>query len=326
MSLTDGAAEVLAHINRSARPYDQLTIAEARESLRALSARYSDVPEQVGSVEDHAVPGGEGMVPVRVYRPAPSPSAGALPIVVMLHGGGWALGDFDTHDWFSRALCNAAQAVVVAVEYRRTPEHAYPAALDDTMAAIEWAADEAARWSAQDAPLFVLGDSAGGNLAAAAAIAARDRGGPAISGQILIYPVLDARLETPSCVEFREGYFLTLEKLAWYWRMYAPDPAIHAEPLVSPLRNARMAGLPPALVLTAACDPLRDEGELYSERLRAAGVEASAHRYEGLIHAFTLMSTAIPEARDAVERCASFLRRWSAPRIAQSDDIQHHQE
>lgn len=319
MPLTDGAEKVLAFIHRSTQPFDRLTVSGARESLRALSARFSQPAEPVGAIEDIEVPSGGGSVRVRVYRPVSGHGEGPLPIVVMLHGGGWALGDFETHDWFSRALCNAGSAVVVAVEYRRTPEHPFPAALDDVTAVISWAARRAAWLSAQGAPLFVLGDSAGGNLATAAAMLAR-KAGPELSGQVLIYPVLDARLETPSCDEFREGFFLTVEKLQWYWDMYAPDPETRALPLVSPLRGEDLAGLPPTLVATAECDPLRDEGEMYAAKLRAAGVEATVHRFKGLIHAFTLMSDAIPEAREAVELCAAFIRERASAKTGTTEE------
>lgn len=310
MPLTDGAKKVLEFIHSSTQPFDQLTIDEAREGLRNLSSRFSQLSEPVGKIEDIEVPRDGGSVRVRVYRPAPESRGEPLPIVIMLHGGGWALGDFETHDWFSRALCNESQAVIVAVDYRRTPEHPYPAPLNDVMTVISWAAEHKSSLATEKAPLFVLGDSAGGNLAAAAATLARDAG-PHLSGQVLIYPVLDARLQTPSCNEFHEGFFLTVEKLQWYWEMYVSDPGTRKLPLVSPLQNEDLMGLPPTLVITAECDPLRDEGELYVESLNDAGVEAIAHRFEGMIHAFTLMPDAIPEARQAVVLCADFIRAKS---------------
>lgn len=317
MGLTEGATAALDFINAAGRPSDEITIEEARAALLVICDELSAEPEAVWLVQDCEVPRDSGPVRVRVYRPAP-PGDGALhPLVVMMHGGGWVRGDLDTHDWSARSLCNAAPAVVVAVDYRRSPEHRFPAALDDTYAVVSWASENAVMLGADPGRVVVAGDSAGGNLAAAVAMLGRDRQGPAIAGQILLYPALDARCNTASCTEFRDGYFLTLEKLRWYWQQYLPEGDGGANPLMSPLRADDLSGLPPALVITAEFDPLRDEGEAFAEQLQEAGVPATAKRYNGLIHAFTLMSRLIPEAQDAIEDCGDFIR--NLPRRAVFD-------
>ena len=307
MALTDGAAAALNFINAASRPFDQLTIEEARAGLQAMVERLSGEAEAVGTVEDRLVHGGSEPVRIRIYRPDRAGSDRCAAILLM-HGGGWALGDLDSHDRTARSLCNATPAVVVAVDYRRTPEHRFPAALDDTYAALCWVSENAEMLGADPARLVVAGDSAGGNLAAAVALLARDRSGPPIAAQVLIYPCLDSRCSTPSFAELREGYFLTLQKMTWYWQMYLAEGSDGSNPLECPLRAEDLSGLPPALVLTAGLDPLRDEGEAYAAALKKAGVPAVVKRYDGLIHAFTLMSNLIPEARDAIEECGKFIR------------------
>lgn len=306
MPLTAGARAALDAVAATAAPFEQLTIEQARAGLAATLARLGAPAEEVGGVEEREVETGSRPIGVRVYRPA---AEGPHPLLLLLHGGGWALGDLETHDGVSRSLCNAAPAVVVAVDYRRAPEHRFPAALDDADACLRWSADHARELGADPDRIVVGGDSAGGNLAAALALLARDRRGPEIAAQILIYPVLDARCDTPSFAENGSGYFLTLEKMRWFWRMYLPEGDDGSSPYASPLRSRDLSGLPPAFVVTAEYDPLRDEGERYVERLRAAGVPATFRRYDGLIHAFFSMGGRIPEARDAIDRCAEVIRR-----------------
>ncbi|TYQ09705.1 UNVERIFIED_ORG: acetyl esterase [Gordonia westfalica J30] len=318
--LTPGAETALAHIGANARPFEQLTITEARRGLAGISDALSTEPEAVGSVEEHMVSAGGPPVRVRIYRPEEGTGTTHHPVVLMMHGGGWALGDLETHDGFARSLCNAASAVVVAVDYRRTPEHPFPAALEDTYSVLCWCHGNLSELDGADASaLFVVGDSAGGNLAAAVGLMARERGGPSIAGQILIYPVLDSRLQTGSCREFADGYFLTLQKLRWFWSMYLPEGQDGSDPLLSPLRTDDLSGLPPALVITAELDPLRDEGEAYARALEAAGVLATTIRYPGVIHAFTLMSALMPEARDAIAECARFICRTTSRRARCGD-------
>jgi acetyl esterase len=304
MPLTAGAKAALEAVTATAAPFDQLTIEQARAGLAATLARLAAPAEEVGQVEDLDVPVGSRSVRVRVYRPVRS---GSHPLLVYLHGGGWALGDLETHDGVVRALCNAAPAVVVAVDYRRAPEHRFPAALEDAFACLAWSAENARALGARATRIVVGGDSAGGNLTASLALVARDRRAAPIAGQLLVYPVLDARCDTPSYRENASGYFLTLEKMRWFWKMYLPEGEDGSDPYASPLRATDLSGLPPALVITAEYDPLRDEGERYAAGLRAAGIQATCKRYDGQIHAFFSMGGVIPEARDVIERAAEFV-------------------
>ena len=304
MPLTEGAKAALHAVTATAAPFDQLTIEQARAGLAATLGRLAAPAEEVGQVEEHHVPAGSRSVRVRVYRPARS---GSHPLLMYLHGGGWALGDLETHDGVMRALCNAAPAVVVAVDYRRAPEHRFPAALEDAFTCLVWSAENARALGASPTRIVVGGDSAGGNLSASLALVARDRRAAPIAGQLLVYPVLDARCDTPSYRENGSGYFLTLEKMRWFWKMYLPEGDDGSNPYASPLRATDLSGLPAALVITAEYDPLRDEGERYAAGLRAAGIQATCKRYDGQIHAFLSMGGVIPEARDVIERAAEFI-------------------
>lgn len=238
-------------------------------------------------------------VPVRVYE------GGAGPVVVFAHGGGWVLCDLDTHDRLCRALAARTGATVVSVGYRRAPEHRFPAAEDDVYTALEWAA---ARYPGR--PLVPAGDSAGGNLAAAAALRARDRGGPALAGQLLVYPVLDHRLDGASARTYAVGFFHTTAHMRWYWQQYVGpdgDPAA-----ASPGLARDLAGLPPALVVLADCDPLRDEGLDYARRLSSAGVPAHVQLHTGMFHGFLGGLGVLPEADEALDAAGAWLRRLGA--------------
>jgi len=252
------------------------------EALRAFS-------QPVEAALDRTLPGPAGPVPVRIYKPfAEAPRL----LVVLTHGGGWVVGSIETHDVMARDLCLALEAVVVSVEYRRAPEHPFPAAIDDAWAALLWAAGEAETLGARDARLIVAGDSAGGNLAAALAVRARDAGGPTLAAQLLVHPALDldapfhpsACPAYPSRSEMAAGYGATSEQLARYVRMYLPDPGRAKEPLASPLYAPDRPGLAPALIVTAQFDPLRDDGEAYAAKLEKAGTPMVLKRYDGAIH------------------------------------------
>ncbi len=255
------------------------------EEARALAA---GMVEQVGPapamfrVEEHslAVPG--GAVPVRVLVPIERPAG----VIVYYHGGGWVVGSIDESDTVARKLAERTSCSVVLVEYRLAPEHRYPTAVDDSWVALGWVGEHLAEVAAPGASLFVAGDSAGGNLAAVMALRARDRGGPPIATQILIYPVTDADFERPSYTDPENQLLLTREAMVWFWDHYAPDATQRAEVDASPLRAADLAGLPPAVVLTAEHDVLRDEGEAYADRLREAGVPVNFIRHEGQTHGF----------------------------------------
>ncbi|WP_106403666.1 alpha/beta hydrolase [Actinocorallia populi] len=276
--------------------------AEARAVLAAAPA--PDLPRPpVGRVEDHDADG----VPVRVYRPLGTGSGGAAPpVVVFFHGGGFVLCGLDSHDGLVRELCAGSGAIVVSVDYRLAPEHRYPVAEDDAYTALVWVRDHAASFGGDPERIAVAGDSAGGNLAARAALRARDAGGPAVRHQLLVYPVTDAAMDTASYAEHAEDGFLTAKAMAWYWEQYlGGEPGRSA----SPLRAADLARLPSACVITAEYDPLRDEGEAYAAELEAAGVPVEAHRFDGAFHGFITLTHVLPAAREAVALACSVLRR-----------------
>ncbi|MCS7206713.1 MAG: alpha/beta hydrolase [Dehalococcoidia bacterium] len=258
-----------------------LSVEEARNLMRTLAARAPRPP--VAKVEDRTIPGPGGPIPVRLYWPQTGTPVG---LVVYYHGGGWVLGDLDTHDAPCRHLANASQCLVIAVHYRRAPEHKFPAAVDDAEAAARWAVQNASAWGLSPRRVALAGDSAGGNLVAAVTLRAKERGGPSFAGQVLIYPVTDYTLDRPSYLQNAEGYLLTREGMRWFWGHYLARAEDGAHPLASPLRAPDLTGLPPAIILTAEYDPLRDEGEAYAERLAQAGVPTVCLRYMGNIHGF----------------------------------------
>lgn len=255
-------------------------------------------PEHVARFVEEAV---NDDVRARVYIPE---GTAPFPIVVYFHGGGWVSGDLDMHDATCRRIANVAKTVVVNVDYRLAPEHKFPAAFEDAYASTLWAEENAERFSADKSKLVVAGSSAGGNLAAAVALHARDHNGPKISFQALIYPVLDSSLDTPSYRELTTGYLLDSKLMEWYWAQYVPDRADRTDPRVSVLHADSFADLPPALVVTAEFDPLRDEGEQYVARLQDAGVEAEFVRYDGQIHGFMALLGTIPDADAGLEHLA----------------------
>jgi acetyl esterase len=260
--------------------------------------------EPVHEVRDLAAPGPAGDVPLRLYRPAADEP---LPAILYFHGGGFVIGSLDTHDGTCRALANASGCAVVSVDYRLAPEHRFPAAPEDCWAALAWVAKEGAALGVDGARLAVAGDSAGGNLAATAALLARARG-PALRYQLLVYPVTDHAFDTPSYRENGEGYFLSAAMMRWFWQQYLEDAGQGADPLASPLRATELAGLPPALVVTAEYDPLRDEGEAYAARLRAAGVPTELRRFPGQIHGFFSMFDVMDDGRAAIASAGQALR------------------
>lgn len=260
--------------------------------------------EPVHEVRDLVASGPAGPIAVRLYRPS---DAQPLPAIAYFHGGGFVIGSLETHDGTCRALANASGCAVLSVEYRLAPEHRFPAAPEDCWTALEWLAGEAPRLGLDPARLAVAGDSAGGNLAAVTALLARERG-PALRHQVLVYPVTDHAFDTPSYRENGEGYFLTAAMMRWFWSQYLLDPAQGADPLASPLRAADLGGLPPALVVTAEYDPLRDEGEAYAARLRAAGVATELRRFDGQIHGFFSMFDAVDDGRAAIAAAGAALR------------------
>ena len=274
----------------------------AREMFRAMQQPV-DIP--VGKVENRSIDGPGGPIPLRIYAPE---GEGPFPVTMMFHGGGWVIGDLDTADSQSRELCQGTNAIVVSVDYRLAPEHRFPAAADDCYAATWWAKDHAASLGGDPDRFAVCGDSAGGNLAAVVSLMARDLGGPAIDLQVLVYPVTDGvSFDTDSYRENAEGYLLTTESMHWFWDQYA-DPDERGNPYASPARASNLSGLPPALVLTAEFDPLRDEGEAYARLLEAAGNTVECVRFDGLIHGFFANGPMIPAARPGMAKACSALR------------------
>jgi acetyl esterase len=278
---------------------------EAREAFRKLfvGGRRPDQVVPVGSVEKIAIPGVAGDLAARVYRPEAS---GPVPTVVLFHGGGWVVGDLDTHDNVARSICRDCSAIVVSVDYRLAPEEPFPAALDDALAATRWVASQLDGLGG-DERLAVAGDSAGGNLAAVVAQQLRDDGGPALVGQFLVYPATDMAGAYDSRRQNGRGYFLDLPTMRWFTKHYAPDPDLHTDPRLSPLRHTDLFGLPPAVVVTAEYDPLRDEGEAYAAALADAGVSVVLRRFDEMVHGFIDMGSFSPGAQAAVdEACALF--------------------
>ncbi len=286
-------------------PLHMLPVEAARYRMESRAAALWGKPEPVDRMEDRTLPGPHGPIPVRIYRPA---GDHPFPVLVYFHGGGWVTGSLETHDGVCRALANRAACLLVAVDYRLAPEHKFPAAVEDASAATTWVAEHAAELGGDAARLAVGGDSAGGNLAAVVALRARERGGPRIVFQVLVYPVTDYEFNRRSYIENAEGYYLTREGMRWYWNHYLPSHAAGINPDASPLRAANLAGLPPALVITCEFDPLRDEGEAYAERLRGAGVPVVVRRFDAMFHGFLRMRGVIDMAGEAIDEAAGALR------------------
>jgi acetyl esterase len=290
---------------------DTLPVDVGRRAYAESSAKLIPRPAAPLEVADRTIDGPAGPLRVRVYRP---PGAGApRPLVVFFHGGGWVVCDLDTHDAVCRRLSLGADAVVVSVDYRLAPEHRFPAAPDDCLAATRWAVANAGTLGADPRRWYLAGDSAGGNLACAVSLRLRDEDGPRATGQLLVYPVTDHwTAGFDSYAEFAEGFGLTRNVMAWFWNHYlgeAPDAARAAtlSPLAVPLRAADLRGLPPALVLTAECDVLRDEGEAYGARLREAGVAADIERCTGMHHGFFSWGGVLDGADRALARACAWI-------------------
>ena len=296
-------------VQRGIPPTHTLTPADARKFYRERRAVTQPDPGEVAEVRELQADGAQGPIPLRLYRPLGAAASAVLPVLVYYHGGGWTIGDLDTHDTLCRALCNGSGCAVVAVDYRMGPEHRFPAAVDDVLAATRWVRREAAALGVDAARLAVGGDSAGGNLAAVVAIAARDAGDLPIAYQLLIYPATDMRRVHPSHVSNGQGYVLTSDTIGYFHDHYRTDAAQDLDWRASPLLREDLAGLPPALVLTAGYDPLRDEGLDYARALTAAGNRASYVCFERQIHGFITMGRLLDEANTAVALCAAELRR-----------------
>lgn len=276
----------------------------ARE-MRAAPVNIPPLPHPV-AVQVRRIPGPDGVtVPIRIYRPT---TPGPHPVLVSMHGGGWVRGSLDGDEFRSHLLAHLSECAIVSVDYRLAPEHPYPAALDDCYAVLTWVAANAAAEGFDADRIGVSGDSAGANLAAAVALMARDRGGPPLCCQILVYPICDHDFDRASYRDHAEGKLLTRALMQWFWDQYA-GTADRNQPYLSPLRARDLGNLPPALVITAEHDPLRDEGELYARRLAEAGTLVEAVRMDGLIHPFQALAVLHPKTRDSFERMAVFAKR-----------------
>ena len=294
-------------IEKGIPPVNTLAPADARESYRVRRTVTQPDPPPVAKVQDHRIPSAGASIAVREYQPVGRDASAGLPALVYLHGGGWTIGDLETHDVLCRTLCAGAHCVVLSVDYRLGPEHPFPAAYDDALAAFKWVGAQAGALGVDAARIAIGGDSAGGNLAAAACIGLQDHAAkPAF--QLLIYPATDMRAVAPSHATNGQGYLLTSEAIAWFRGNYVAQ-ADWSDWRASPLLAPSHAGLPPALVLTAGFDPLRDEGLQYADALSAAGVACEYICFERQIHGFITMGRVLREANTATDLCAAALRR-----------------
>lgn len=303
MSLDPQIAGIIETLDAGFPPVHTMTGSEARAAIRARFSPPTN-PEPVLHVADRTIEGPDGSIQVRVYRPSAAEER-PLPTLVYAHGGGWVFCDLDSHDGLCRDFANRLPAVVVSVHYRRASEEGrWPAAAEDVYAATAWAAAHITELGNDPTTLLVGGDSAGGNLAAVTALMARDRGGPGLAGQLLLYPVIAADFDTSSYRQFGRGYYNPVAALQWYWDQYVPTSSDRTNPYASPLHAADLSGLPPAVAVVAGHDPLRDEGIAYVEALRKAGTPVVQRYFEGAVHGFmTMPGLAICE-RARAQACA----------------------
>jgi acetyl esterase len=294
-------------IRAGVAPLYTLTVAQAREADLASIRAVGGDPEPVHHVMDRRIPGPDSDLPIRVYTPN---GPGPHPVLVYFFGGGWTLGSVDTSDGICRRLTNVAACVTVTVGYRLAPEHRFPAAVEDCYAATCWIAEHATELGGHTNRIAVGGDSAGGNLAAAVALLVRERGGVDLVGQLLVYPNTDFLADSGSMADNTDPALFNRTSVAWYWKHYLATESDGSDPLASPLRATDLRGLPPALVITAEYDPLRDQGEAYARRLAEYGVPVQLTRYDGMVHGFFAMAGSLDAGRAAIEQAGGQLRHW----------------
>ncbi|MGY8683835.1 alpha/beta hydrolase [Bradyrhizobium sp. UFLA05-153] len=311
----DAAAVYEAFLDAARPPYETLTAAEARADYSQARFATNPEPPELARVEALAIPAPHGKIPARLYVPMKLRQRDGLsPALVFFHGGGWVIGDLDTHDVAARKLAVEGELIVISVDYRLAPEHKFPAAVDDAIAATHWIAANASALGIDASCLCVGGDSAGGNLAAVVAIAARNGNGPAIAGQVLIYPAVDFAMTHASHSEPETSLLLTHSVIRWFRDHYLNGTADTHDWRASPARAPTLVGLPPAYVLTAGGDPLRDEGDDYAQRLKVAGVPVTYRHFPGQFHGFFTMGKLLPQADVAAKEIGAWLR------ISASDD------
>lgn len=310
MSISKEALRVLDHLaTLRSEPPDKLPVEEAR-ALAGEFAKLDGEAQPVARWEDRVVPGPAGDVPIRIYWPRELREDERIPVTLYLHGGGWVLGNITTHDSYGRRLTNAAQCIVIYVEYRLAPEHPFPAAVEDCYAVLRWLKENAPHIGGDRRKIAVLGDSAGGNLSTVLCLKSRDLNGPTICAQVLVYPVTDHwDAGYLSYSENAKDYGLTRDLMKWFWGHYLGPDGDRRHSYASPMRANFVANLPPALVITAGYDPLRDEGIAYADRLEEAGNIVQRKHYEGQIHGFFGHSAMTADAADAMQAAATFLNR-----------------
>jgi acetyl esterase len=305
----DAAAVFKAFQEAGRPPYESVSPAEAREFYLQARLVTNPEPPELQSVQPLDIPSKAGPIPARIYTPKTLRQSGALaPGLVFFHGGGWVIGDLDTHDVVCRTLADEGELIVISVDYRLSPEHKFPAAVDDAIAATAWLSGNARGLGLDSSRLSVGGDSAGGNLAAVVAIHARDTGTPKLAGQVLVYPATDFRMSHQSHKEADTSYLLTHSVIRWFCDNYLNGAADVDDWRASPARVENLSGLPPAYVLTAGGDPLRDEGEAYAGRLKQAGVAVAYRQFPGQFHGFFTMGKLLPQAKVAAREIGGWLK------------------
>ena len=317
MPLDPQAELVIGLVKQSGLPeFWQLTPDQAREQYLLRVGKLAP-KEQIFRTADRRIPGPGSELPIRIYQPREAKPGELLPVLVWFHGGGFVIGDLDTHDSACRMLANQADCLVVAVDYRLAPEFKFPAAVEDSMAALRWVALHARELGGDPERIAVGGDSAGGNLAAVCALLARNEGYPRLAFQLLIYPCTAPEPETPSHRKFAEGYVLTRNTITWFYKQYVRSPKEFHDFRFAPLVADDLSNLPPALLLVAGFDPLRDEGVDYAKRMIEAGNRVTLVNYEGMIHGFYLMGAAVDAAKRAIAQSAQALKEaFAAPPAA----------
>ena len=307
MPLTAESQAVLkALAEQGVKALDELPAAAGRAYFNAVFKTKPEDQEACARVEELSIPVAGGTIPARLYAPQAS---GPLPMMVHFHGGGWVYLNLDTHDGYCRTLANRTGCAVVAVEYRKAPEFPFPIPLEDCFAALRWLVAQAGKLGLDPTRVGVIGDSAGGNLAAAVALLARDQAGPALKLQVLTYPAVDATMSQPSIGENATAPLLGRAQMGWFWQHYNKNAADGKDPRISPLYATDFSRLPPAFIATAEFDPLRDEGASYADKLKAAGVKVEYRRYDGVFHGFMLMAKIIPEGAQLIAAQTAFIKQ-----------------